>query len=96
MHTHTHTQLFNGPLSGTTQVGRYQPLTPILFIRHPLSTSSIDFYWKDFSLALHYALYFTIVTVDVLLSSFASEMSPVVLSGYDGYEGVCVMGAVRT
>ena len=23
-HTHTHTQLFNGPLSGTAQVSRYQ------------------------------------------------------------------------
>ena len=24
LHTHTHTQLFNGPFSGTTQLGRYQ------------------------------------------------------------------------
>ena len=44
-HTHTHTQPFNGLLSGTTRVGRYQkkhsPLTPILIIGHPLSSSSI-------------------------------------------------------
>ena len=44
---HTHTQPFNGLWSGTTQVGQYQkkhsphPLTPILVIGHPLSTSSI-------------------------------------------------------
>ena len=40
MHTHP----FNGSLSRTTRVGRYQnihPLTPILITRHPLSTSSI-------------------------------------------------------
>ena len=24
LYSHTHTQLFNGPFSGTTQVGRYQ------------------------------------------------------------------------
>ena len=46
LHTHTHTQPFNGPWSGTTRVGRYQkknthPLIPILIIGHPLSTSSI-------------------------------------------------------
>jgi len=43
-HAHTHTQPFNGLWFGTTRVGRYQkkhPLTPILIIRHPLSTSSI-------------------------------------------------------
>ena len=40
----THTQPVNGLWSGTTQVGRYQkkhPLTPILIIGHPLSSSSI-------------------------------------------------------
>ena len=39
------TQPFNGRWSGTTRVGRYQknthPLTPVLIIGHPLSTSSI-------------------------------------------------------
>ena len=43
--THTHTQPFNGLLSGTTQVGRYQKkhalLTPVLIIGYPLSPSSI-------------------------------------------------------
>ena len=47
-HTHTHTQPINGPLSGTTRVGQYRrnthPLTPILIIRHLLSTSSIICY----------------------------------------------------
>ena len=42
---HIHTQPLEGPLSGTTWVGRYQKkhslLTPMLFIRHPLSNSSI-------------------------------------------------------
>ena len=43
LNTHTHTQVCNGPLSATTRVGRrnIHPLTPILFIRHSLSTSSI-------------------------------------------------------
>ena len=52
MHHASHTrcmvkkqQPFNGPLSGNIQVGRYQKkhshiLTPILIIKHPLSTSS--------------------------------------------------------
>jgi len=43
----THTQPFNGPLSWTTRVSRYQkkhsPFTPILIIRHPLSTFSIHY-----------------------------------------------------
>jgi len=37
-------QLFKGPLSGTTRVGRHKNihlLTPILIIKHPLPTSSI-------------------------------------------------------
>jgi len=44
LHTHTHTQLFNSLWSGTTRVGRYQkkhPLTRIMIIGHPLSSSSI-------------------------------------------------------
>ena len=46
LHTHAHnTQPFNGLWSGKTRVGRYQkkhhPLTPILIIGHPLSSSSI-------------------------------------------------------
>ena len=44
LHTHTHTKPFNGLLSGTTQVGRYQkkhsPTHTILIIGHPLSSSS--------------------------------------------------------
>ena len=42
---HRRTQPCNGPLSGTTGVGQYKrnihPLTPILIVRHPLSTFSI-------------------------------------------------------
>jgi len=37
-HTHTHTQPFNGLLSSTRR--NIHPLTPILIINHPLSTSS--------------------------------------------------------
>ena len=41
---HIHTQQFNGLWSGTTRVGWFKkkhPLTPILIIGHPLSSSSI-------------------------------------------------------
>ena len=42
-HTHIHTHTHTHTLSATTLVGRrnIHPLTPILFIRHSLSTSSI-------------------------------------------------------
>ena len=44
-HTHAHTPLFNGPLSGTPRwvstTRSIHPLTPIVIIRHSLSTSSI-------------------------------------------------------
>ena len=63
VHTHTHTQPFNGPLSVTTQVDHTRrnihPLAPTLIIEHPLSTFSIYCYpaasslfnlcaWKSF------------------------------------------------
>ena len=35
-HTHTHTHPFNGPLSGTTQVSRYQK-----------GKTNLDFYWSE-------------------------------------------------
>jgi len=55
---YTHSQPFNGPWSGTTRVGRYQkkhPLTPILIIGHPLSTSSI-YYDPQYLLCSVYVL----------------------------------------
>ena len=46
--TSHYTQPFNGLWSGTTRVGRYQkkhPLTPILIIGHPLSSSIYNDQW---------------------------------------------------
>ena len=43
--THTHTHAFNGPLSGTTRVGRYQKVKPIWILLKQETVSGSGISW---------------------------------------------------
>ena len=53
LHTHTHTHPFNGPLSGTTRVSRYQKGKPfwILLEQETVSGSGISWAYASLHLA---------------------------------------------
>ena len=67
--THTHTPLFNGPLSGTTQVSRYQKGKPIWILLKQETVSGSGIRWAICKSALrsrqittpapHHSVYFT-------------------------------------